>query len=121
MQYYIDSSMRPITYRLRVFAALLGIAQGAVPALAIAHEVAASELAAPIAHVESQGANHDVATHSHECGICRHGVSKDGFAPGAPLGLSDYSDLRFSAWDERVRVVHLDGGSVALPRGPPLG
>src|SRR3990170_2960330 len=73
--------MPPITRRLRVFAAVLGLAQGAVPALALAHELAARDYVGSAAHAEPLGATHESSAHSHECGMCRNLVSKAGIPP----------------------------------------
>lgn len=113
--------MQPITRRLRLFAAVLGLAQAAVPALALAHELAARGYGAPLAHVESQGASHELTAHSHECGLCRHVVSKDRPAPGQSFGIEEDVGTLRGDWAALDRVVRRSGGSVALPRGPPVG
>jgi hypothetical protein len=117
----LNSSMRPITRRLRLFAAVLGLAQAAVPALALAHELSGSGYGAPSAHVESQGASHEVAAHSHECGLCRHVGSRHRPATGQPLGVGDDLGARHGDWAALDMVVHGHVGSIALPRGPPVG
>lgn len=113
--------MRPLAYRLRIIAVLLGLAQGGAPALAVAHELVAAEFAAPVAHMESQGASHDVAAHAHDCGICRHNESRSGLPPAASTDLANCPGLRSGGWDARAGLVQCDDESASLPRGPPVG
>lgn len=114
-------TMRPITRRLRLLAAVLGLAQSAMPALALAHELAAAGYGTPVAHAESQGADHDAAAHSHDCGLCRNAVSKIGFPAGARAVLS--AGLGSLGRPSAVRFFGVDGGvgSAVLPRAPPVG
>ena len=112
--------MRPITRRLRILAALLGLAQGAAPALLVAHELAAAPFGAAVPHAESQGATHDVASHAHDCGICRTAGFKVGIPPAAPAAIGPSKETEGRASDADVFAVDRDDAPGALPRAPPL-
>lgn len=113
--------MRPITRRLRFFAAVLGLAQCAVPALALAHELSAAGYGAPVSHAESQGTSHDVASHAHECGLCRNVASKGRMPAAEHSGLAQGRASLRGSWDARTTVPRGNDGCAALPRGPPVG
>lgn len=113
--------MRPITRRLRVLAAVLGLAQGVVLSLGVAHELSVRDYVAAAAHAEPLGATHESPAHSHECGICRNHVSKAAAPPARTAGIAEVAGSRACEFDGPCIVALGDDGPVALPRAPPVG
>ena len=113
--------MPPIARRLRLLGAVLVLAQGAAPALAIGHGLAAGDYAASAAHAEPLGATHESSAHPHDCGACRHFVSKIGVPPrrGSLIGDTGSSDAR--VFEDASVMARGEDGPGALPRGPPVG
>ena len=103
-----------------MLAVLLGLAQGAAPALASAHELVAAGFGAPVAHVEAQGTTHEVTAHSHDCGICRNAGSRVGLPGASCAALGDGQGSGELGLTAAFAAVHGDLPG-ALARGPPLG
>lgn len=112
--------MRPITRRLRLLAAVLGFTQGAVPALAVAHELTVGSYGGSAAHAEALGASHESTAHPHDCGICRNVVSKAGMPPRGTFA-EDRAASHTRPLHDRAAAAPGNDGPPALPRAPPVG
>jgi len=112
--------MRPITRKLRLLAAVLGLAQGTVPALAVAHELTVGNYGGSAAHAEALGASHESTAHPHDCGMCRNLVSKAGVPPRGTF-VEDHAASLARPLQDQAAGTPGDDGPAALPRAPPVG